>query len=58
MKIKCDEPLSNVAFNFNLRRYSEEVGDFAVGGSATVSGLKLFGNVLTLHGGAVKVEPC
>jgi hypothetical protein len=23
LKLKCDEPLSNVAFNFNLRRYSE-----------------------------------
>ena len=22
MKLKCDEPLSNFAFNFNLRRYS------------------------------------
>jgi hypothetical protein len=22
LKLKCDEPLSNVAFNFNLRRYS------------------------------------
>ena len=23
MKLKCDEPLSNCAFNFNLRRYTE-----------------------------------
>ena len=23
MKLKCDEPLSNFAFNFNLRRYSK-----------------------------------
>ena len=22
MKLKCDEPLSNSAFNFNLRRYN------------------------------------
>jgi hypothetical protein len=22
LKLKCDEPLSNVAFNFNLRRYN------------------------------------
>jgi SpoVK/Ycf46/Vps4 family AAA+-type ATPase len=21
LKLKCDDPLSNVAFNFNLRRY-------------------------------------
>ena len=24
LKLKCDEPLSNVAFNFNLRRYTAE----------------------------------
>ena len=24
MKLKCDEPLSNVAFKFNVRRYNEE----------------------------------
>ena len=23
LKLKCNEPLSNVAFNFNLRRYNE-----------------------------------
>jgi len=23
LKLKCDEPLSNFAFNFNLRRYSK-----------------------------------
>jgi homogentisate 1,2-dioxygenase len=23
LKLKCDEPLSNVAFNFNVRRYTE-----------------------------------
>ena len=23
MKLKCDEPLSNVAFNFNVRRYNK-----------------------------------
>jgi hypothetical protein len=23
LKLKCDEPLSNVAFNFNLRHYTE-----------------------------------
>jgi hypothetical protein len=22
LKLKCDEPLSNVAFNFNVRRYT------------------------------------
>jgi len=24
LKLTCDEPLSNVAFNFNLRRYNKE----------------------------------
>ena len=24
LKLKCDEPLSNFAFNFNLRRYIEQ----------------------------------
>ena len=24
MKLNCDEPLSNFAFNFNLRRYTED----------------------------------
>ena len=26
MKLKCDEPLSNVAFNFNMRRYAMGMG--------------------------------
>ena len=33
MKLKCDEPLSNFAFNFNLRLYTEAVvaaGDTAL----------------------------
>ena len=25
LKLECDEPLSNFAFNFNLRRYNEAV---------------------------------
>jgi ABC-type multidrug transport system fused ATPase/permease subunit len=29
LKLKCDEPLSNVGFNLNLRRYSE-VGERGV----------------------------
>ena len=33
MKLKCDEPLSNVAFNFNLRRYNTELwGDVVEAG--------------------------
>ena len=27
LKLECDEPLSEFAFKFNLRRYSEEGGD-------------------------------
>jgi hypothetical protein len=26
LKLKCDEPLSNFVFNFNLRRYTKELG--------------------------------
>ena len=26
MKLNCDEPLSNIGFNFNLRRYIEGLG--------------------------------
>ena len=41
MKLKCDEPLSNFAFNVNLRRYNEEYaldpqrGRPATGGACT-----------------------
>ena len=28
LKLKCDEPLSNFAFNFNLRRYNLDIYDF------------------------------
>jgi acetylglutamate kinase len=27
LKLKCDEPLSNVAFTFNVRRYTEEAAE-------------------------------
>ena len=27
LRLKCDEPLSNFAFNFNLRRYTWDGGD-------------------------------
>jgi hypothetical protein len=26
LKLKCDEPLSNVAFKFNMRRYNKGAG--------------------------------
>jgi hypothetical protein len=26
LKLKCDKPLSNVAFNFKLRRYTKAAG--------------------------------
>jgi hypothetical protein len=29
LKLKCDEPLSNVAVNFNLRSYTQEVSNAA-----------------------------
>jgi hypothetical protein len=31
LKLKCDEPLSNFAFNFNLRRYIAESGAWKFG---------------------------
>jgi hypothetical protein len=31
LKLKCDDPLSNVASNFNLRRYSEGLPQVANG---------------------------
>jgi hypothetical protein len=34
LKLKCDEPLSNVAFNFNVRRYT-------AAGACTISGMCL-----------------
>jgi hypothetical protein len=34
LKLKCDEPLSNVAFNFNLRRYITDMSG-AFNGNAT-----------------------
>jgi hypothetical protein len=32
LKLKCDEPLSNVAFNVNVRRYSVAVASVLIGG--------------------------
>ncbi len=29
MRLKCDEPLSNIGFNFNLRRYTKEAAEKA-----------------------------
>jgi hypothetical protein len=45
LKLKCDELLSNVAFNFNLRRYNEaEVGESLAGAMAagTITRAALF----------------
>jgi hypothetical protein len=36
LKLKCDEPLSNVAFNFNLRHYTE--AGFLYAGAAAFDG--------------------
>ena len=43
MKLKCDEPLSNVAFNFNVRRYTGARGGGGAancGGAAQVDSIK------------------
>ena len=36
MKLKCDEPLSNFAFKFNLRRYNEDTQQYSSEGCATL----------------------
>jgi len=39
LKLKCDEPLSNCAFNFNMRRYSKDgnTGFFGADGAGGLS---------------------
>jgi len=32
LKLKCDEPLSNFALKFNLRRYIKDYGDYKIYG--------------------------
>ena len=44
MKQKCDELLSNFAFNFNLRRYTKAAADLLPGGLEDMDvGLTLVG---------------
>jgi Leucine-rich repeat (LRR) protein len=50
LKLTCDEPLSNFAFTFNLRRYTKGltgVVPAALGGLTALTGLDLTGNQLT-----------
>jgi hypothetical protein len=61
LKLKCDEPLSNFAFNFNMRRYTAEEQllplikdrpDY-VFGAASEAGRRSLGDAvfcLSLHG--------
>jgi hypothetical protein len=44
LKLKCDEPLSNVAFNFNVRRYNQDgkVDTTGDGGGDAFWGKKIF----------------
>ena len=51
LKLKCDEPLSNVAFNFNLRRYSVVSAD-----RCRLTSLRLWSPDLT-HAGGLTPEP-
>jgi hypothetical protein len=37
LKLKCDEPLSNVAFKFNVRRYTEGRAKVAAGEAAAAA---------------------
>jgi hypothetical protein len=59
LKLHCDEPLSSVAFNLNVRRYTQvRRGQRAAG--AVVCGFPRLGpRAAPLLGGAVQVvEPC
>jgi len=38
LKLKCDEPLSNFVFNFNLRRYIEAFVVYDAAGGSSASG--------------------
>jgi hypothetical protein len=49
LKLKCDEPLSNLAFNFNLRRYSKVLMTlliFAAAAFPMMSQFSVFNEVL------------
>jgi hypothetical protein len=46
LKLKCDEPLSNGAFNFNLRRYNS-------GGHASVAILGRSGRSKQVHAASI-----
>jgi hypothetical protein len=49
LKLKCDEALSNVAFNFNLRRYTAGADAEMIGAMRALLGLH--------PGKAVQVDP-
>ena len=48
LKLKCDEPLSNFAFNFNLRRYMKANGKCAL--TVTAPGFKAGAYTRSLFG--------
>ena len=51
LKLKCDEPLSHVAFNFNLRRYNSEGGAIYAVGSVLIEDTTFAFNKATMNGG-------
>ena len=66
MKLKCNEPLSNFACKFNLRRYTKadqevEQINSAGGGGATAAhcwaGVSLIGNLVPCSSRGWTVEP-
>jgi len=61
LKLKCDEPLSNVAFNFNLRRFILVAAGRARrrrhGAVARPAGAEPRGAAARRHGRAVQVHP-
>jgi hypothetical protein len=55
LKLQCNGPLSNVAFNFSLRRY--KWGHGVKDGGCVGEARTLRGGRLLLHGRSVQVDP-
>ena len=51
LKLKCDEPLSNFAFKFNLHRYTKELVEECPAAAA------MFAAASEILGRAVQVDP-
>ena len=56
LKLKCDEPLSNVAFKFNVRRYRPVLKSFGILNSRLVDGILVGRCRLTVSNPEVKAR--